>query len=163
MVRIGTARRSNRDDTDRDRRGRAPDAEHTAKIDEATERAAAAIRKAAASAAADRAHARARTSGLASISLVLGVVAALAVATGVLTGLGVAIGALALLAALGGLSATGRHYAFLSGRTEAIVGLLLAVAAIAVGVLGATGTVPGMDTDTNQVERLRELLPTWLT
>lgn len=141
-------------------RGGAP--EHDTKIDEATERAAVAIRRAAASAAADRARARARTSTLASASLVLGVVAVLAVATGVLAGLGVAFAVVALLAALGGISVTGRHYAFLAGRTEALVGLLLAVAAIVIGVMAITGSLAVLDTETNQVEQLREWLPSWL-
>lgn len=167
MVRIGSLRRSDKDSTDRTDRGRgrgsAPDAKHSTKIDEATERAAVAIRKAAASAAADRAHARARTSALATISLVLGVVAALAVVTGALAALGVAVGALALLTALGGLSATGRHYAFLSGRLVAVIGLLLGAGAMVFGILAITGVLPALDTDTNQVERLREVLPTWLT
>jgi hypothetical protein len=136
---------------------------HSAKIDEATEKAADAIRDAAARAASDRAHARARTSALASIGLVLAVIAALAVATGVLAVLGVGIGIVALLFAIGGLSATGRRYRFISGRGEAVAGVLLASAAIVIGVLAITGALSGLDTDTNQVERLADWLPSWLS
>jgi hypothetical protein len=137
--------------------------EHDTKIEEATEKAAEAIRDAAARAAADRAHARARTSALASIALVLGVAAALIVATGVLAIIGVGVGVLALLFAIGGLSATGRRYLFIAGRGEALVGLLLATAAIVVGILAITGVLPGLDTDTNVVEQLNDWLPGWLS
>lgn len=141
---------------------RSDDYEHSAKIEEATEKAAVAIRDAAARAAADRAHARARTSAMASISLVLAVVAALVVATGALAALGIGIGIVALLFAIGGLSATGRRYSFLAGRTQAIVGLLLATGAIVIGVLAVAGVLPNFGTDTNLVEDLREWLPGWL-
>jgi len=130
--------------------------EHSAKAAEA-------IRDAAARAAADRAHARARTSALASIALVLAVAAALIVATGVLAVIGVGVGVLALLFAIAGLSATGRRYRFIAGRGEALVGLLLATAAIVVGILAITGVLPGFDTDTNVVEQLHDWLPDWLT
>lgn len=137
--------------------------EHSTKIEQATEKAAEAIRDAAARAAADRAHARARTSALASIALVLAVAAALIVATGVLALIGVGVGILALLFAFGGLSATGRRYHFIAGRGEALAGLLLATAAIVVGILAITGVVPGFDTNTNVVEQLSDRLPSWLT
>lgn len=135
---------------------------HSTKIDEATERAAEAIRDAAVRAAADRAHARARTSALASIALVLAVAAALIVATGVLAAIGVGVGILALLFAIGGLSATGRRYRFIAGRSEALVGLLLATAAIVVGILAMAGVIPGFDTGTDVVEQVHDLLPGWL-
>ena len=137
--------------------------EHSTKIEQATEKAAEAIRDAAARAAADRAHARARTSALASIALVLAVAAALIVATGVLAIIGVGVGVLALLFAIGGLSGTGRRYRFIAGRGEALVGLLLATAAIVVGILAITGVSPGFDTGTNVVEQLNDWLPDWLT
>ena len=137
--------------------------EHSAKIDEATEKAAVAIRDAAARAAADRAHARARTSAMASTALVLAVVAALVVATGALAVIGVGIGVIAVLFAIGGLSATGRRYSFLAGRAEAVFGMLLATAAIVIGVLAIAGVLPGFGTDTNQVERLQDMLPSWLS
>lgn len=159
---VGRADTTGAESGRRDTRDRDVNYEHSEKIEEATEKAAVAIRDAAARAAADRAHARARTSSLASIALVLGVVAALAVATGALAALGVIIGVLAVLFAIGGLSATGRRYSFLAGRSEAIVGLLLATGAIVVGALAIGGVLAGLGTDTNQVEQLRDLLPSWL-
>jgi uncharacterized membrane protein HdeD (DUF308 family) len=139
-----------------------PEQEHSTKIEEATERAANTIRKAAARAAADRAHARTRTSVLAALGLVLGVIAATAVATGVLAVLGIVIGVLALLVGVGGLTATGNHHPYLAGRIEAVAGLLLAAAAIVIGILAATGALPALDTDTNLVQRLHDQLPGWL-
>ena len=76
--------------------------------------------------------------------------------------IGVGIGVLALLFAIGGVSATGRRYRFIAGRGEALVGLLLATAAIVVGILAITGVLPGFDTDTNVVEELSDQLPGWL-
>ncbi len=163
MVRIGSIRRSEGNDAhSADRDDGDVNAKHNAKIEKATERAADEIRDAAARAASDRARIRARTSTLAGVGLVLAVVAALTVATGALVVLGVAVGVLALLAALGAFAATGRRHPYLAGRSQAIVGLLLAAAAIVVGILAITGVLPGLDADTNQVERLRDALPSWL-
>ena len=139
------------------------DPEHTVKIDEATEKAAAAVRKAAEEAASDRAHARARTSTMATFGLLFGVVGVLAVLTGALAALGIILGALALFAAVAGFTASGRHYSYLAGRSLALIGLLLGVVAIVVGILATTGALPALGTDTNQVEWLHDLLPSWLS
>lgn len=145
----------------RTRRDRSAD--YSTKIDKAAERAAAATRTAAAAAAAERSHARPRTSVLASLGLVVAVVAVLAVASGVLAGLGVAIGALALVLGLAGLAATGHRYRYLAGRGEATVTVLLSLGAIVVGILAVTGQLSWLDTGTDQVARLRDELPSWLT
>jgi hypothetical protein len=84
------------------------------------------------------------------------------VATGALVVIGVIVGVVALALAIGGLSATGRRYSFLAGRTQAVIGLLLATAAITVGILAMAGVLPELGPDTNQVERLGDLLPGWL-
>lgn len=136
---------------------------YSRKVEQAAERAAEATRTAAAAAAADRAHARARNSLLASLSLVLAVVAGLAVATGALAGLGVAVGVLALLLALVALAATARRHRFLAGRTEATVALLLALGAVVIGGLALAGSLSWLDTGTNYVQELRDQLPSWLT
>jgi hypothetical protein len=176
MVRLPSPRRSKQresHDADRDDRtigtktsgsdgGNAGGSVHATKIEEATERAADTIRKAAARAAADRAHARARTSALASLTLVCGTVAVLAVATGALAKVGVVLGVVALLIGVGGLTATGKHYPYLAGRMEAVVGALLAAAAIVVGVLAAMGALPDINTEANLVQRLYDALPGWL-
>jgi hypothetical protein len=136
--------------------------EHSTKIEEATEKAAATIRKAAARAAEERAHARTRTSVMAGLGLVLGVVAVLAVATGLLAVIGVGVGVAALLISIGGVTATGNHYPYLAGRLEALIGVILAAAAILVGILAVVGALPALDTDANLVEQLHEQLPSWL-
>lgn len=137
-------------------------ADFSRRIEQAAERAAAATRTAAAVAAAERAR-RPRTSVLASLSLVAGVIAGLAVATGVLAGLGVAIGVVAVLLGLGGLAASGRRFRYVSGRTQATLALLIAIGAIVIGSLALAGNLSWLDPDTNQVARLREALPSWLT
>jgi len=176
MVRIISPRRSERHesrDADLDGRpvssktsgskgDRATEPEHTVKIEKATERAADTIRKAAARAAADRAHARARTSALAGLTLVVGVVAVLAVATGALAKVGVVLGVVALLIGVGGVAATGKHYPYLAGRMEAVTGVLLAITAIVGGVLAAMGRLPVVDTQANLVQQLHDALPSWL-
>jgi hypothetical protein len=147
----------------RTRRRRDRSADFSTKIEKAAERAAAATRTAAAAAAAERSHARPRTSVLASLGLVTAVVAALAVATGALAGLGVAVGVLALVLGLAALAATGRRYRYLAGRVEATVAVLLSLGAIVVGILAMTGELSWLDTGTDQVARLRDQLPSWLT
>lgn len=154
----GTATVERGDDGSRDR----PPA-HTRKIEQAAEKAAEATRSAAARAAAEISRARPRTSVLASLSLVLAVAAVLAVATGALAGLGAAVGAVAVLLGLAGLSATRRRYRHLAGRTQALVGLLLGLGAVLVGWSAMAGGLPWLDTGTDQVARLRDWLPGWLT
>jgi hypothetical protein len=138
-------------------------ADFSTKIEKAAERAAAATRTAAAAAAAERSHARPRTSALASLGLVTSVVAVLAVATGALAGLGIAVGVLALVLGLAGLAATGHRYRYLAGRGEATVAVLLSLGAIVVGILAVAGELSWLDTGTDQVARLRDELPSWLT
>jgi hypothetical protein len=133
------------------------------KIERAAERAADATRTAAAAAAAQQARARPRTSMLASLGLVLAVVAGVAVATGALAGLGVAIGIVALLVGLAGLAATGSRYRYLAGRMEATLAILISIAAIVIGGLALAGNLSWLDTSTDYVARLRDELPTWLT
>ena len=131
-------------------------------IERAAERAAAATHLAAARAAADRAHARPRTSAMATTGLVLAVVAVLAVATGALAAVGVAVGVVATLLAIGATAATGRRH-FLAGRTEAAIGVVLGLVAVVVGALALTGSLSWLDPDTNQVERLRDWLDSWFS
>jgi len=101
---------------------------------------------------------RPRSSVLATLSLVTGVVAALAVLSGTLAGYGIALGVLALLLAFGGFSATGRRHVV--GRSEAVAGLILGVGAMAVGVLALVGAVPWLSTNT--VDSVREWLDSLL-
>ena len=158
MARTSTSDRSRNQSADR-----GADSEHAALIEQATQRAAKAIRRAAARAAADRAHARSHSSARASIGLVLGVIAALVVVTGALASLAIAIGVIGMLVAASGVAVTGDRYPYVTGRIEALVGLLLSVAAVVVGALALAGVLPALDTGTNQVERLHDWLPGWLT
>jgi hypothetical protein len=145
-------------------------AEQAAADRAAAERAAAEAREAAERAAAagrpaDRpepervTHPRARASVMATIGLVLAVAAALIVATGTLAALGVGVGVVALLFTIGGFSAASRPH--VTGRMAATVGLLVALAAVIIGVLALTGTLSWLDTGTDQVARLREWLDSW--
>ena len=107
---------------------------------------------------------RSRPSVMAMLGLFLGVLAAVVVATGPLAGLGVLIGALAVLAAIIGTARTSRS--FVTGRGNAVVGLLLGLAAVAVGVLAMTGRMSWVDPATDNVARLHDWLgahASWLT
>lgn len=161
MVRLPTLRRSESEAAPTRPEEPAEPRRYSTKVEKAAERAADETRNAAA-AAAKRAHARPRTSALASLALVLAVVAALVVAAGTLPRLGIAVGAVALLVALAGLPATGR-YRRRSGRTEVVIALVLAAAAIVIGALAAAGQLSWLDPDTDQVARLRDWLPGWLS
>lgn len=99
---------------------------------------------------------RPRASLLATLSLVFGVAAALTVLTGLLTGPGVALGLLAAIFGIGGMSATGHRH--VAGKSDAVLGLMLALGAIVVGTLTLTGTMPWLTPETNQVSEVR----TWL-
>lgn len=84
-------------------------------------------------------------------------------ATGTLARLGIAVGGLAVLVAVAGLAATARRSSARVGRTEAMVALLLGLAAVVVGSLAAAGALSWLDPDTDQLARLRDWLPGWLT
>lgn len=99
---------------------------------------------------------RPRSSGMATISLILGVLAVAAVATGVLAAVGVAVGVLAVLFGIGGVSATGRRH--VAGRSEALFAVVLGLAAVVFGIMALTDTLSWLSSDTNQVSRLRDWL-----
>jgi hypothetical protein len=99
---------------------------------------------------------RPRSSGLATIGLIVGVLAAAAVATGVLAALGVALGVLAVLFGIGGVSATARRH--VAGRSEALFTVVLGLAAVVFGIMALTDTLSWLSSDTNEVTRLRDWL-----
>lgn len=92
---------------------------------------------------------RARGSLLATVALVLGVVAAGAVLTGSLLGPGVAVGIVAAFIGLGGMAASSKPH--VAGRGDALIGMFLGLAAVAVGVLALTGTLSWLNSDTDLV------------
>jgi len=99
---------------------------------------------------------RPRSSGLATLGLIIGVLAAVAVATGVLAALGVALGVLAVLFGVGGISATGRRH--VAGRSEALFAVVLGLASVVFGILALTDALSWLSSDTDQVARLRDWL-----
>ncbi len=99
---------------------------------------------------------RPRASLLATLALITGVAAALLVLSGPLAGYGIGLAVLALILSLGGISATGRRH--VAGKTDALIGMVLALGAIVVGVLALTGSLPWLGTGTQPVNQLREWL-----
>ena len=97
-----------------------------------------------------------RASLLATLGLILGVAAALLVLSGPLLGYGVGVGVIALILSLCGIHATGRRH--VAGKTDALIGMVLALAAIVVGVLALTGSLSWMGTDMQPVNSAREWL-----
>lgn len=97
-----------------------------------------------------------RASLLATLSLIAGVAAALFVLTGTLAGYGIALGVLAMLLAIGGVSATGRRH--IAGKSDALIGLLLGLGAVVAGVLALTGQFAWPSTDADTVQRFRDWL-----
>jgi hypothetical protein len=99
---------------------------------------------------------RPRTSLLATLGLVLGVAAVLLVLSGPLLGYGIGVAGLALVLSLSGIHATGKRH--VAGKTDALIGMVLALGAIVLGVLAMTGSLNWLGTDTNTVTTFREWL-----
>jgi len=99
---------------------------------------------------------RPRASLLATLSLVAGVAAAMLVLSGVLAGYGLALGVLAMVLAIGGMSATGRRH--VAGKTDALIGLALGLAAVVFGILVVTGSMAWLGMDADAAIRAREWL-----
>ena len=99
---------------------------------------------------------RPRSSLLAMLSLVFGVVAATALLTGILAGPAVAVGVLAAFVGIGGLSATSRRH--VAGKGDALLGIALGLGTVVVGVLALTGTLPFFDGEANYVTQARDWL-----
>jgi hypothetical protein len=97
-----------------------------------------------------------RASLLATLGLILGVVAALLVLSGPLLGYGIGVAVLALVLSLAGIRATGRRH--VAGKTDALIGMVLSLAAIVVGVLALTGSLSWLGTDMQPVNSVRDWL-----
>jgi uncharacterized membrane protein len=95
---------------------------------------------------------------LATLGLILGVVSALLVLSGPLLGYGLGVAGLALVLSLAGIRATGKRH--VAGKSDALLGMVLSLAAIVVGVLALTGSLSWLGTDTQPVNNLREWLDT---
>jgi len=101
---------------------------------------------------------RPRASGFATLSLIVSVLAVVAVATGGLAGPGIALGAIAALLAFGGIAATSRRH--VAGKSDALLGMFLGLAAVVVGVLCVTGNLPWLTTNTNLLDNLQQWIQT---
>ncbi len=99
-----------------------------------------------------------RASLLATLGLITGVGAALLVLSGPLLGYGIGVAGLALVLSLAGIRATRKRH--IAGKTDALIGMVLALGAIVVGVLALTGSLSWLGTDTQPVNSLREWLDT---
>ncbi|GAA4435665.1 hypothetical protein [Phytohabitans houttuyneae] len=101
---------------------------------------------------------RPRSSLMATLALIVGVVAALATLTGVLAGYGIVAGGLAVLLAIAGVSATGRRH--VAGRSEAMLALVLGLGAVVFGILVVTDSLSWITTASDKVGELRNWLDT---
>jgi hypothetical protein len=99
-----------------------------------------------------------RASLLATLGLITGVAGALLVLSGPLLGYGIGVAGLALVLSLAGVRATRKRH--IAGKTDALIGMVLALGAIVVGVLALTGSLSWLGTDMQPVNSLREWLDT---
>lgn len=99
---------------------------------------------------------RARSSLFATLALIVGLTSVYAALSGRLAPVAVALGVLGLLLSFGGLSASGRPR--VAGGGLSVFALLLSVGGAVLGVLAMTGTVTWLDSDVDQVSRLRDWL-----
>jgi hypothetical protein len=104
----------------------------------------------------EKAGPKPRASLLATLGLITGVAAVLLVLSGPLLGWGIGVAGVALVLSLGGIHATGKRH--VAGKSDALIGMVLALGAIVLGVLALTGSLTWLGTDTNSVPSLREWL-----
>lgn len=97
-----------------------------------------------------------RASLLATLGLIVAVVAALLVLSGPLLGYGIGLAVLGLILSLSGIHATGKRH--IAGKTDALIGMLLSLGAIVVGVLALTGSLSWLGTDMQPVTSVRDWL-----
>ncbi|MFJ6198493.1 thrombospondin [Micromonospora sp. NPDC092111] len=97
-----------------------------------------------------------RASLLATLGLIVSVAGALFVLTGTLAGYGIALGALGAVCSVLGLMATRRRH--VAGTTDALIGMLVGLAAVVLGVVAFTGQFDWPTTDGDWVARCREWL-----
>ena len=94
-----------------------------------------------------------RASLLATLGLIVSVIGALFVLSGTLAGYGVGLGAVGAVLAVLGLIATRRRY--IAGKTDALIGILVGLAAVVLGVVALTGQFGWPTTDGEWVGRFR--------
>ena len=101
---------------------------------------------------------RARASLAATLALIVGLTSVYCALTGRLAPIAVALGVIGLLLSFAGLSATGRPR--IAGSGLAVFALLLSVGGAVLGVLAMTHSVSWIDSDVDQVSRLRDWFDT---
>ncbi|SDT77072.1 hypothetical protein [Actinoplanes derwentensis] len=99
---------------------------------------------------------KARTSFAATLGLILAVAGALLVLSGPLLGYGVGVSGLALVLSLAGVFGTRKRH--VAGKSSALIGVLVSIAALVVGVLALAGQLWWLGTDVQTVPEFR----TWL-
>jgi hypothetical protein len=97
-----------------------------------------------------------RSSMLATLGLIFAVGSALLVLSGPLLGYGIGVAVVALILSLSGIHATGKRH--VAGKTDALIGMVLSLAAIVVGVLALTGSLSWLGTDMQPVSTFRQWL-----
>ena len=99
---------------------------------------------------------RPRASLLATLGLILGVASVLLVLSGPLLGWGIGVAGVALVLSLSGIHATGKRH--VAGKSDALLGMVLALGAIVLGVLALTGSLTWLGTNTDTVPAFRHWL-----
>ncbi|MEU9826716.1 DUF4190 domain-containing protein [Micromonospora chersina] len=99
---------------------------------------------------------RPRASLLATLGLIVSVVGALFVLSGTLAGYGIGLGAVGAVLAVLGLMATRRRH--VAGKTDALIGVIVGLAAVVLGIVAMTGQFDWPTTDGDWVGRFREWL-----
>jgi hypothetical protein len=103
----------------------------------------------------------AHVSVLATLGLIVGLVALGATLTGLLAPIGVALGVIGGAVSAGGLVGASRRG--VTGHSIALLGMLASIAAIVLGVLAMGGYLPWLDSRTDEVARLRSWFDAHLT
>jgi hypothetical protein len=103
---------------------------------------------------------RARASLFATLALMVGLTSVYAALTGRLAPVAIALGVLGLLLSFAGMSASGRPR--IAGGGLSAFALVLSIGGAVLGVLAMYGSVPWLDSDVDQVSRLRDWLDTQL-
>ncbi|GAA2889101.1 hypothetical protein Acy02nite_58690 [Actinoplanes cyaneus] len=104
---------------------------------------------------------RPRTSGLATLGLILSVAGIALVLSGPLAGYGIGVAGLGLLLSLAGLSATRKQH--VAGKGDALIGIAVAIGAIVLGILALNGQLSWLGTDMHPASDLREWLDAQFT
>ncbi|WP_435153272.1 thrombospondin [Micromonospora aurantiaca (nom. illeg.)] len=99
---------------------------------------------------------RPRASLLATLGLIVSVVGAMFVLSGTLAGYGIGVGAAGAVLAVLGLIATRRRH--VAGKTDALIGIAVGLAAVVLGIVAMTGQFDWPTTDGEWVSRFREWL-----